>query len=177
MGSKAIAIASALLISFLPLAADASYHFSNYRGKPPIHVRAGTSKIPRGLTPDQIKKIYNLPKTGGKGTIAIIGAYDDSSIEKDLNDFSKQFNLPACTSDTDCFEKHKMNATMTSNSGWALETSLDVEWAHAIAPNAKILLIEAKTPSGDNLLKAVDYAAERKDVVSISMSWGGAESI
>ena len=53
--------------------------------------------------------------------------------------------------------------------------SLDVEWAHAIAPNAKILLVEAKTPSGANLLSAIDYAASRKDVVAVSMSWGGAE--
>jgi subtilase family serine protease len=56
-----------------------------------------------------------------------------------------------------------------------METSLDVEWAHAIAPTAKILLVEAKTPSGANLLSAIDYAASRKDVVAVSMSWGGAE--
>ena len=61
------------------------------------------------------------------------------------------------------------------NSSLAMETSLDVEWAHAIAPNAKILLIESKTQSGTNLLKAIDYASSRKDVVAISMSWGGAE--
>jgi subtilase family serine protease len=68
-----------------------------------------------------------------------------------------------------------MSAKMSSNSGWALETTLDVEWAHAIAPSAKLLLVEATTPSGANLLKAVDYAASRKDIVSASMSWGGAE--
>ena len=164
-----------LLIIGIPFAANASYHFSDYRGSPPIHVLAGTSKTPKGMTPDQIKKIYNLPQTGGKGTIAIIGAYDDASIESDLAVFSKQFGLPACTSANGCFEKHKMSTTISSNSGWAMETTLDVEWVHAIAPNAKILLVEAKTPSGDNLLKAVDYAASRLDAVSISMSWGGAE--
>ncbi len=56
-----------------------------------------------------------------------------------------------------------------------METTLDVEWAHAIAPQAKILLVEATTPSGKNLLKAVDYAAARADATAISMSWGGAE--
>lgn len=56
-----------------------------------------------------------------------------------------------------------------------METALDVEWSHAIAPGAKILLVSAKTPSGANLLKAVDYAAGRSDVVAISMSFGGAE--
>jgi subtilase family serine protease len=53
--------------------------------------------------------------------------------------------------------------------------SLDVEWAHAIAPQAKILLIEAKTASGANLLDAIDYAAKRADVVAVSISWGGTE--
>ncbi len=158
-----------------PITANASYHFSDYRGKPPIHLYGGTSKTPSGMTPDEIKKIYNLPHTGGHSTIAIIGAYDDASIEADLAVFSKQFNLPACTTKNGCFEKHKMSSKISSNSGWALETTLDVEWAHAIAPDAKILLVEATTPSGTNLLKAVDYAAGRKDVVSVSMSWGGGE--
>jgi subtilase family serine protease len=68
-----------------------------------------------------------------------------------------------------------MSKNIKSNTGWNLETSLDVEWAHAIAPNAKILLVEATTPSGANLLNAVDYAAARNDVVAVSMSWGGGE--
>jgi len=155
--------------------ASAAYHFSNYRGTPPIHVAAGTSKTPQGLAPTEIKTIYHLPSTGGKGTIALIDAYDDVSIEKDLGDFSKTFGLSACTTANGCFEKHKMSAKESSNSGWALETTLDVEWAHAIAPSAKILLIEAPTPSGANLLNAIDYAASRSDVVAISMSFGGAE--
>ncbi len=164
-----------ILISGLARPAEAAYRFSNFRGRPPLHIYKQTGSVPRGLTPNQIKAVYHLPTDGGHGTIAIIGAYDDSTIEKDLNDFSKQFALPTCTTTSHCFEKHKMKTVMSTNSGWALETSLDVEWAHAIAPQAKILLVEAATPSGTNLLKAVDYAAARTDVVSISMSWGGVE--
>lgn len=159
----------------LPFTASASYHFSNFRGKPPIHVLSGGSKTPKGMTPQEIKSIYHLPQTGGEGTIAIIGAYNDTSIESDLAAFDKQFNLPPCTKANGCLEQHLMSSKESSNSGWATETTLDVEWAHAIAPNAKILLVEATTPSGSNLLKAIDYAAKRKDVVAISMSWGGAE--
>jgi subtilase family serine protease len=171
-----IIVLLAFLLSFAtPHGADASYHFSNYRGVPPIHVLGGKTKSPVGMTPDEIKKVYHLPASGGEGTIAIIGAYDDATAEADLAAFSKQFNLPACTKANGCLEQHLMSSTESSNSGWALETSLDIEWAHAIAPNAKILLVEATTPSGANLLKAVDYAASRKDAVSISMSWGGAE--
>ena len=153
----------------------ASYRFTNFKAYPPIHVFKTLLPYPQGLSPKKVKEIYNLPQTGGHGTIAIIGAYDATSIEADLNIFSKAFNLPACTTKNGCFEKHIMGSGTKSNLGWALEISLDVEWAHAIAPKTKILLIEAKTPSGANLLKAIDYAASRKDVVAISMSWGGPE--
>jgi subtilase family serine protease len=156
-------------------AANAAYRFSDFQGKPPVHVYKSAESSPIGVTPAEIKKIYDLPATGGTGTIALIDAYDDANMESDLAVFDKQFNLPACTTANGCFEKHKMATSVSSNSGWAMETSLDIEWAHAIAPNAKILLVEAKTPSGANLMSAVDYAAARKDVIAVSMSWGGAE--
>lgn len=174
---------SAVLVAFLAAAsalvpigaARAAYRFSDFQGKPPVHVFRSAEKAPSGVTPAEIKKIYNLPATGGKGTIALIDAYDDVNMESDLAVFDKQFGLVSCTTANGCFEKHKMATSTASNSGWAMETSLDVEWAHAIAPGAKILLVEAKTPSGANLLSAIDYAAARKDVVAISMSWGGTE--
>lgn len=158
----------------VPQITEAAYHFSNFKGVPPIHVYAKT-KAPVGMTPAEIKKIYNLPQRGGKGTIAIIGAYADADAEADLAAFDKQFGLPACTKANGCLEQHLMNAFERDNSSWDTETSLDIEWAHAIAPDAKILLVEAKTQSGANLLAAVDYAASRSDVVAVSMSWGGAE--
>jgi len=163
-----------LSMVFAPSISQAAYRFSSFKGRPPIHQFGGVSDKPSGMTPDQIKQVYNLPKTGGQGTIAIIGAYDDPTIEQDLNTFNSQFSLPACTTANNCFEKHKIGKPK-ADSGWAMETSLDVEWSHAIAPQAKILLVEATTPSGNNLLKAIDYARERSDVVAISMSWGGAE--
>ena len=154
--------------------AQAAYHFSSFKGRPPIHQFGGVSAAPLGLTPDKIKAAYKLPASGGQGIIAIIGAYDDANIEKDLGVFDKQFDLPACTAANGCFTKHLMGKPV-SNSGWAMETSLDVEWAHAIAPKAKILLVEAPTPSGQNLLNAIDYAVKQPGVVAVSMSWGGAE--
>lgn len=167
-------IASILLL-LLADSAQAAYHFSDFKGRPPIHVLGSASKTPKGMTPSQIKKAYNLPSTGGRGSIVIVGAYDDATAEADLNTFSKQFGLPACTTTNNCFEKHPMSTKMSANSDWAMETSLDIEWAHAVAPTAKIVLVEATTPSGANLLKAVDYAASRTDAAAISMSWGGAE--
>ena len=170
--------AATLFLSFgLAQNALSAYHFSNYKGKNPIHIYKSDTKTPQGISPDQIKKIYNLPKTGGHGTIAIIDAYDDTTMEADLAVFDKTFNLPDCTTKNKCFEQHLMASKTSTNSGWAGETALDVEWAHAIAPNAKILLVEAKTPSGANLLSAIDYAASRSDVVAVSMSWGGEETV
>ncbi len=122
------------------------------------------------FTPADIKIAYNLPSSGGSGTIAIIDAYDAPRIAADLASFSAQWGLPAAN-----LEIHKMSSYIPADSGWALETSLDVEWAHAIAPNAKILLVEATSASISNLLSAVNYARNRADVVAISMSWGASE--
>jgi len=158
----------------LPASAVAAYRFSDFEGHPPIHSNGQITASPVGLTPDQIKTIYNLPKTGGHGTIAIIDVGADTTIESDLAAFDKQFNIAACTTANKCFEKHPMDINETDQ-GWGLETALDVEWAHAIAPNAKILLVQAKTESGTNLMNAVDYARSRSDAVAVSMSWGGDE--
>ncbi len=125
---------------------------------------------PIGLTPTQIKNAYNLPTSGGSGTIAIVDAYDCPTVQNDFVTFSQQFGLP-----TTNFEKHMMHPNIDVNSEWALEISLDVQWAHAIAPNAKILLVEAQDSSLNSLLNAISYAAHRSDVVAVSMSWGGTE--
>lgn len=145
------------------------------QARPPFHVRGNAATGPTGLSPAQVRLAYNLPATGGTGTVAIVDAFDAPTIESDLNVFSAQFGLPACTTANGCFEKHKMATKLRTNAGWALESSLDVEWAHAIAPDAKILLVLAKSNSGTDLLAAVDYARSRSDVVAISMSWGSGE--
>lgn len=168
-------LAIIITIISVPLTSFASYRFGTFKAKPPIHLYGKISKSPAGLSPAQIKSAYHLPSAGGHGTIAIVGAYDDTTIEKDLGTFSAAFGLPACTAANGCLEKHLMAAGTGSDPNWAMETSLDVEWAHAIAPSAKILLVSAKTQSGANLLGAIDYAAKRKDVVAVSMSWGGPE--
>jgi subtilase family serine protease len=158
----------------LPASVSGKYRLSDFRARPPIHISGQVTALPRGMTPEQIRHAYHLPSTGGQGTIAIIDVGINDTIENDLAVFSNQFRLPPCTSGNGCFEQHVMGKT-AADRGWGLETALDVEWAHAIAPNAKILLVEAATQSGSNLMSAIDYARERNDVVALSMSWGGAE--
>jgi subtilase family serine protease len=148
-----------------------------FTARPPIHILAGTTAGPGGLFPSQVKKAYNLPSSGGKGTIAIIAAYNHPNIASDLLAFDKAFGLTSCTTSNGCLEIHPMNATAKNDTGWSMETALDTEWSHAIAPKAKILVVEASSDSGTNLLKAVDYARGRSDVVAVSMSWGGNEFV
>lgn len=153
----------------------AASRLSSFRATPPIHVRGGAAKTPTGLTPAQMRAAYNLPTSGGHGTVAVVIAFDHPAAEKDLNVFSRQFGLPPCTVKNGCFERHKMSAAIKTNASWSLEAALDTQWAHAIAPDAKILLVEAPSGKGADLLSAVDYARRRQDVVAVSMSWGGAE--
>ena len=168
-------LAGIALSLLLTNTASASSKIAAFKATPPIHNLGVTTSSPIGMTPSVIKSAYHLPNTGGQGTIAIIAAYDEPNIEKDLAAFTKQFNLPTCSSSNNCFEKIKLAPNISENKDWSLEKALDVEWAHAIAPQAKILLVEAQNASGPNLLKAIDYARSRKDVVAISMSWGGRE--
>lgn len=137
------------------------------------------SSSPVGLTPAQMKAAYGFStsNTAGAGTtIGIVDAYDLPTAENDLNVFSQQFGLPACTTANGCFTKVNQNGGKKYpryNGGWGLEIALDIEWAHAIAPGAKILLVEASSNSFTNLLAAEDYAAAHANYVS--NSWGGSE--
>jgi len=134
---------------------------------------------PYGLSPATIISAYGFStsSTAGAGkTIAIVDAYDDPTAESDLAVFSAQYGLPACTTANGCFTKVDQNGGRRyprTNGGWALEISLDVQWAHAIAPGASILLVEAKSNSFANLLAAEDYAKTHAQYVS--NSWGGGE--
>jgi subtilase family serine protease len=137
------------------------------------------SSSPTGLSPAQIIAAYNYSTSSGAGagkTIAIVDAYDDPNAESDLAAFSQQYGLPQCTTANGCFSKVNQTGGTSyprKDAGWALEISLDVQWAHAIAPGAKILLVESSTNSFANLLAAEDYAKGHAGYVS--NSWGASE--
>ncbi len=148
---------------------------NNWVGQP-MHILLSAEPLsyPFGISPSQIKTAYELPSTGGNGsTIAIIDAGDTPNVTNDLTTFSTTFNLTTPTNEN--FEIVKMPGVGNATSNWMMETCLDVEWAHAIAPDAKILLVEAKSAYSYDLLSAVDYARNQTDVVAVSMSWGGLE--
>ena len=130
------------------------------------------------FTPAQIRHAYGfdlITNQGAGQTIALVDAYDDANAANDLSVFSKQFNLPACTTSNGCFRQlYSSGRKPQANANWAVEIALDVEWAHAIAPQAKILLVEAPSNNLSDLLSAVDFAV-RNGASVVSMSWTSSE--
>jgi hypothetical protein len=143
--------------------------------------KAGTeaTTAPTGLSPSALQSVYGYttdPTAGAGKTIAIVDANDDPTAESDLGAFSSQFGLPACTTSNGCFAKVDQTGGTSYPSvdaGWAVEISLDVQWAHAVAPGAKILLVEASSASLTDLVAAEDYAKAHAGYVS--NSWGTSE--
>ena len=147
---------------------------------------AASSSTVQGYTPAQIVHAYGFDqisfdngavKGNGAGeTIAIVDAYNDPNIAADLSVFDQQFGLSAPAS-LKVVDETGGSSLPSTNPGWAGEISLDVEWAHAMAPKANILLVEASSASTTDLLDAVDYARKAAGVSVVSMSWGGSEFV
>ncbi|MCA1685490.1 MAG: S53 family peptidase, partial [Planctomycetia bacterium] len=125
------------------------------------------------VTPAHLASAYGLTSTStGVGTtIAIVDAYNDPNIQADLQAFDAQYNLP--TASLTVVNQDNGTSLPQSDPSWSLEIAMDVEWAHAAAPGAKILLVEANSEGVPDLMAAVATAANRANVVSLS--WGGSE--
>jgi len=147
---------------------------------------------PTGYSPTQLRHAYGFdqisfngtPGDGTGTTIAIVDAFDDPNIfnsdpnlPNDLHKFDVAFGLPDPPSFIKLNQFGSTSNLPAPNKGWITEIALDVEWAHAIAPGAKILLVEANSASGADLYQAVDTARNYPGVNLVSMSWGGRESI
>lgn len=115
----------------------------------------------------------------GARAIAIVDAYDYTNAQADLAAFSKQFGLPAPTSSN--FKVVYASGSQPPNgagSGWDIEASLDIEYAHGLAPKAKIFLVETNSNSYSDLFAGVTKAAQLVAAAGggeVSMSWGGSE--
>jgi subtilase family serine protease len=139
---------------------------------------ASSSPPATAYGPAQFHGGYGLPATGAVSqTIAIVDAYDDPNIQSDLSTYDSYYGLPACTTANGCFVKVNQtggNRYPKANAGWALEISLDVETAHQICQNCKVLLVEANSNSMANLGSAENEAATLGANV-ISNSYGSSE--
>lgn len=138
-------------------------------------------------TPQNIQSAYNFVTSAGgsKITIAVIDAYGDPTLTTDLSTFDSKFGLTAAN--VNVFYPDGKPAITRSNqsdaAGWAIETALDVEWAHANAPGATIDLVVAYDDTFGHLLDAIEYASGQGQYsnllsplpVAISMSFGAPE--
>jgi hypothetical protein len=171
--------------------------------------RVVPSPVPLPYTPAQIRAAYGVDgitfgNTRGDGsgqTIAIVDAFNDPRIQYDLQAFDQQYKLP--TPNFQVFNQYGNNITLENLDlsgnpgpdpipanaptgdplgGWGSEISMDVEWAHAIAPGAAIDLIECNsdaTPDGQispDLYAGVAIAAGLLNVSVVSCSFGASQT-
>ncbi len=154
-----------------------------------------------GLRPQDLHSAYQLPTSAsGAQTIAIVDAYNDPTVESDLEGYDEPFALAPCTTGNGCFARVNQKGessplpfpvstaaleaarkgTPTEQeraeeaTGWDLEISLDVETARAVCQSCKILLVEAKSSSYEDL-EAAERTAASLGAQEISNSWGGPE--
>lgn len=131
-------------------------------------------ELVKGPTGCPISTSTNVP-TGGVGAIAIVDAGDYPTAAADLHAFSSYFGIP----DADFKVVYADGTKPPVYSDWEVEEALDIEWAHAMAPKAKLFLVESKQFYTDPTWQAVSVAgqlvAENGGGV-VSMSWGDPEA-
>ncbi len=175
---------------------DSSQAYPTFMTSPNITLSA----TPVGYSPAQIRGAYGLGPVGsstitfgagiqgdGSGqTIAIVDVYDDPNAASDLHNFDLAFGLPDAPSFTKVNENGQSSPLpitdpggafyQTGNLSWAVEESLDIEWAHVMAPAANIVLVECDSPSDQDLLiNGALTAGSLPGVSVVSMSFGHAE--
>jgi subtilase family serine protease len=150
--------------------------------------QAGGSASPDGFTPAQIRAAYGVdqvnfngtPGSGAGQTIAIVTAYSNPNLRSDLQAFDAAFAIPDPTmfivNQTGGADLPGTDPVGPGGANFEQEACLDVQWAHAIAPGATLLVVEADDPNPGNIFAAVDFARHQPGVSVISMSFGTAEA-
>ena len=176
------AVPTQVAVSSLAFATEAGAVATSPPSFPPA---SGAAQI--GQIPAQIAHAYGFDKiyfNGIKGdgagtTIAIIDAYRDPNIASDLHQFDVQLGLsdPPNFTEVDELGQHNLPVAppSTDPSDWITETALDVEWAHAMAPGASILLVEANSDLESDIKSAIATARTEAGVDVVSMSFGTSE--
>ena len=134
---------------------------------------------PCGYSPTELHKgykldpVYNAGYDGSGQTVVIVDAFGSPTIQQDAELFSQLYGLPDINLTVIC----PSGQCTQSNQGWATETSLDVEWSHAIAPHAAIVLVVAKTNNDSDINDALSFAITNNLGSVISNSYGEPESL
>jgi len=136
---------------------------------------------PCGYQPSEVQAAYGLDHLYGNGldgsgqTVVIVDAIGSPTIAADAELFSQVYGLPDLT-DQNFKIYYPGGQPAAPDTGWATETSLDVEWVHSVAPNAKIALVIAPTANDSDLEAAVLFAIKHHLGHVISNSYGEAEA-
>jgi len=129
--------------------------------------------------PAQIRRAYDIPGnlTGAGRTVVIIDAFRDLTLRGDVASFNSTFGLPPTNLHVICVGHcPTFDPTSRDQVGWTNETSLDVEWVHAIAPGATIDLVLAQSDDDTDILAAQQYVVEHNLGDVLSQSFGGGET-
>lgn len=146
---------------------------------------AGHNGIVTGYTVTQIRNAYGFgdltdatfTNRGGSQNIAIVIAYDNPTVKADLDFFASVMGTGGLPDDQ-FFQVFAGGNRPVANEGWALELAMDVQWAHAMAPGANIIVVHADTALDWDMLAATDIAGKVIQDLGggvVSMSFGMAE--
>jgi subtilase family serine protease len=142
-----------------------------------------------GYSPAEMQHAYGFDtviQSGNDGTgqiITIVDPYGSPTIAEDANTFSSIYGLPALVSGGNFFVINNPTGgtpdcveSPSNQCGWELETTLDVEWAHAMAPGATIYLVNPPTAYLSDLWATDYYIITNYDTGTVSHSFGAPES-
>lgn len=140
--------------------------------------------------PDQIRAAYDVGpllaggNDGAGTTIAVVVSYGSPTIEADVRSFDRAWGLPdppSIQTITPAGPVPEFDAGEADMVGWAFETSLDVEYAHLIAPHASILVVATPVSETDgvagfpDIVQAENYVIDHGQADVITQSLGAAE--
>ncbi len=156
--------------------------------EPRLLLSSSTAAPPRGsLTPAQFLDTVGFSgirlgngsiRADGTGqTIAIIGTKNDPVLSSDLQSFDEAFSVPAPPAFGVVRADGKPGVFANARGDTLREISMDVEWIHAMAPGAKLLVVEASDDRNASFLQAVNFARHQPAVSVVSMSYAESESV
>jgi subtilase family serine protease len=137
-----------------------------------------------GMGPADLRKAYSLASAalsdGNGQTVALVDAYDDPTIESDLNTYRAFYGIPPCTTANGCFKKvnqdgEQGNYPVVANPDWEPEIALDTEMVSAICPNCHILLVEANSADETVVMSSPVQHSDLGAAVDTAVNLGATE--
>jgi subtilase family serine protease len=148
-----------------------------------LPIVANATEAHSGLGPADLRAAYNLATAaanrGAGQTVALVDAYDDPTIESDLNTYRAYYGIPPCTTANGCFRKVNQDGEQRNyplaNPQWNPEVALDVEMVSAICPRCHILLVEANSADETTVMSNPVQHSDLGAAVDTAVNLGATE--